>query len=253
MAAAPATGATTMLPPAGATCGGGASDAAPSSLVTTCRSFLLCGTAQRAAWWSVAGEVAAAAAAISAYLAAAAADGDRVAALAGRGGGATAWHTYAASLHSATAAPRTTGPGALCRWPSGAGGVGADATSLPPATNDGAAPPGTAPHNAAWQPAAVVVAAAAAQALPARSAVEMAADGAMYPCLSAAARAAAATTPAAWAAGGPAPAVRPLMGTPAAVDRQPAPSIGVAVGCPPPRHMACVAVLSRECEVPPSN
>jgi len=150
MAAAPATGATTMLPPAGATCGGGASDAAPSSPVTTCRSSLLCGTAQRAARWSVAGEVAAAAVAISAYLAAAAADGDRVAALAGGGGGATAWHTYAASLHSATAALRTTGPGALCRWPSGAGGGGADATSLPPATNDGAAPPGTAPHNAAW-------------------------------------------------------------------------------------------------------
>ena len=98
-----------------------------------------------------------------------------------------------------------------------------------------------------------MVAAAAAEALPARSAVGTAADGATSPCLSAAALAAAATTPAAWDAGGAAPAARPLMGTPAAADRQPAPSIGAAVGRPPPRHMACVAVLPPECEVPPSN
>jgi len=85
IAAAPATGATIMLPPAGATSGRGASDAATSSLVTACQLSPLCGTAQRAARWSVAGEVVAAAAAISA-----AADGDRVAALAGGGGGTAA-------------------------------------------------------------------------------------------------------------------------------------------------------------------
>jgi len=74
---------------------------------------------------------------------------------------------------------------------------GADASSLPPAATDGAAPLGTAPRDVAWQPAAAVVAAAAAEALPARLAVLTAADGATSPCLSAAARAAAAITTAA--------------------------------------------------------
>jgi len=85
IAVAPATGATIMLPPAEATSGRGVSDAAPSSPVTACQLSPLCGTAQRTARWSVAGEVAAAAAAISA-----AAEGDRMAALAGAGGGTAA-------------------------------------------------------------------------------------------------------------------------------------------------------------------
>ena len=182
-----------------------------------------------------------------------AADGDRVAALVGGAGRAAMGHSAAAPPHPATAAPRTTGLSVVGRCPLGAGGRDADATSPPPAVTSGAAPPGSAPRNAAWKPAAAV-SAAAAVALPARSAVETAADADTSPCLSAAARAAAATALVAWAAGGAAPAARPLVGTPAVASRLPGPSISAAVGSPPPLRMTRLAVFwSPECEVPPRN
>ena len=55
--------------------------------------------------------------------------GNPVADLVGGGGRIMAWHALAAPTHRAATVARITGSGAVGRWPLGAGGGGADATS----------------------------------------------------------------------------------------------------------------------------
>jgi len=214
--ATPAPGATTMPPPAGGIYGGCGGDTTPPSLVSAGRASPLCCAALSAARRPVAGVVAAETARRPLLV---------------RGG---VLGRATPRLPHRTSPPRRRASLAAALWADGHWELerGVPTLRLPPTATSAASHADSALHDAAWQPAAAVAVAAAA-ALSARLAVGTAADGHTSPCLSATARAAAAATPATWAARGAAPAARPLVGTPPPACRQPAPSIGADVRSPP--------------------